>query len=147
MYIYEYLEYIAGIYCVPNKWERIDEVIRQTGLQKEINKKIEYLSKGYKQRLGIAQAIIHQPDLLLLDEPISGLDPNQTEDMNTLLLSLSKEKAILFSSHTLSEVSAICTRILFIHQGKIVADRLAGEINDLETLFKQLTQATTQILL
>jgi ABC-2 type transport system ATP-binding protein len=137
MYIPEYLEYIAGIYSLNHKREKIAEVIRQTGLQKEINKKIEYLSKGYKQRLGIAQAIIHQPDLLLLDEPASGLDPNQTAEINALLLSLSKEKAILLSSHTLSEIAAICTRILFIHQGKIVADRLIEEIDDLEALFKR----------
>jgi ABC-2 type transport system ATP-binding protein len=144
MYIPEYLGYVAGIYRLANPRERIDEVIRQTGLQKGINKKIEHLSKGYRQRVGLAQALIHQPDLLVLDEPTSGLDPNQTEEINHLLLALSKEKCILFSSHTLSEAAAICTRILLIHQGKIVVDMPRNEIDDLEGLFKQLTTADGQ---
>ncbi|MDR0799129.1 MAG: ABC transporter ATP-binding protein [Dysgonamonadaceae bacterium] len=139
MYGIEYLNYTADLYLLKNKRARIEETIRQTGLQKEIHKKIEQLSKGYKQRLGIAQAIIHQPDLLLLDEPTSGLDPNQIEEIHQLLVELSKDKAILFSSHTLSEVATICTRILFIHQGKLVADLPRNEIIDLNTLFKQLT--------
>jgi ABC-2 type transport system ATP-binding protein len=141
MYIAEYLEYVAGIYGLRHKQERIEEVIRQTGLQQELNKKIRCLSKGYKQRLGIAQAIIHHPDLLLLDEPASGLDPNQTEEFNALLLNLSREKAILFSSHTLSEVAAVCTRVLLIHQGEIRIDRSIREIDNLETLFKDATKA------
>lgn len=140
MYIPEYLEYVAGIYRLERPQESIDEVIRQTGLQKEINKKIAHLSKGYKQRVGLAQALIHRPGLLVLDEPTSGLDPNQTEEINQLLLSLSREQGILFSSHTLSEVATICTRIILIHQGEIVVDTPRNEIGDLEALFKRLTK-------
>jgi ABC-2 type transport system ATP-binding protein len=136
MYVSEYLEYLAGIYGLNNKTERIEEVIRQTGLQPEIHKKNGQLSKGYRQRLGIAQTLIHEPALLMLDEPASGLDPKQIEEFNTLLLNLSKEKAILFSSHTLSEVAAVCTRILIIHQGEIRVDRQMHEIDNLETFFK-----------
>ena len=140
MYIAEYLEYAAGLYALDNRKERVIEVIRQTGLQPEVHKKIEQLSKGYRQRVGLAQAIIHQPDVLLLDEPASGLDPNQTEEINQLLLSLSREKGILFSSHTLPEVATICTRILFIHRGEIVADLPKEDIEDLDVLFKELTK-------
>jgi ABC-2 type transport system ATP-binding protein len=136
MYVCEYLEYLAGIYGINNKRERIGEIIRQTGLQPEIHKKNGHLSKGYRQRLGIAQTLIHNPDLLLLDEPSSGLDPKQTEAFNALLLHLSKEKAILFSSHTLSEVAAVCTRILIIHQGEIRFDKPVHEIDNPEAFFK-----------
>jgi ABC-2 type transport system ATP-binding protein len=140
MYVIEYLEYVAGLYALENTKEKIKKVIRQTGLQTEVHKKIEQLSKGYKQRVGLAQAIVHEPDLLVLDEPASGLDPNQTEEINHLLLSLSREKGILFSSHALSEAATVCTRILFVHKGKIVADFPKNEIEDLETLFKKLTK-------
>lgn len=140
MYVPEYLEYVAKLYFKENIREKVKDVISQTGLQPEAHKKIEQLSKGYKQRVGLAQAIIHNPDLLILDEPTSGLDPNQIEEINKLLLSLSTNKAILFSSHTLSEVATICTRILFIHKGKIVADCSINEIDDLDKLFKDLTK-------
>ncbi|MDR0864736.1 MAG: ABC transporter ATP-binding protein [Candidatus Symbiothrix sp.] len=139
MYISEYLEYVAGLYAMDHIKENVTEVIRQTGLQAETAKKIEQLSKGYRQRVGLAQAIIHQPKLLVLDEPTAGLDPNQTTEINALLLSLGRNKGILFSSHTLSEVATICTRILFIHRGEIVADLSRNEIGDLESLFKELT--------
>jgi ABC-2 type transport system ATP-binding protein len=140
MYITEYLEYVAGLYAMKNAKEKVKKVIQQTGLQTEILKKIEQLSKGYKQRVGLAQAIIHQPDLLVLDEPTAGLDPKQTEEINHLLLDLSRERGILFSSHTLSEAASICTRILFIHKGEIVADFLKNKIENLEVLFKELTK-------
>ena len=140
MYVPEYLDYAAGLYLLDNRKARIAEIIRQTGLQPEAHKKIEQLSKGYRQRVGLAQALIHQPDVLLLDEPLSGLDPNQADEINRLLLSLQSDKAILFSSHTLSEVASICTRILFIVRGEIVADLPRNEITDLEALFKELTQ-------
>jgi ABC-2 type transport system ATP-binding protein len=138
MYVCEYLEYLAGIYGLNNKTERIKEIIRQTGLQREIHKKNGQLSKGYRQRLGIAQTLIHNPVLLVLDEPASGLDPKQIEEFNTLLLNLSKEKAILFSSHSLSEVAAICTRILIIHQGEIRIDKPIHEIDNPEAFFKNI---------
>jgi len=140
MYVSEYLEYVAKLYSSFQPKEKVTEIIQYTGLQTEAHKKIDQLSKGYKQRVGLAQAIIHNPNLLILDEPTSGLDPNQIEEINKLLLSLSKEKAILFSSHSLSEVASICTRILFIHKGEIVADRPYTEIENLESLFKELTK-------
>ncbi len=141
MYVAEYLEYVAGIYLKGEVRERVRETIAQTGLLPEVHKKIGQLSKGYRQRVGLAQAMIHRPELLILDEPSSGLDPLQIDEINRLLLSLSPDRAILFSSHTLSEVSAICTRILIIHRGKIVADRPAGEIEDLGKLFRELTSS------
>jgi ABC-2 type transport system ATP-binding protein len=139
MYVPEYLEYVAGLYRIKDKKERVKDVIRQTGLQPEIRKKIEQLSKGYRQRVGIAQAIIHRPDLLILDEPVSGLDPNQIEEIHHLLVGLSQDAGILFSSHALSEVAAIYTRALFIREGEIVADVPRKDGNDLEAMFKKLT--------
>ncbi|MCC8145116.1 MAG: ATP-binding cassette domain-containing protein [Bacteroidales bacterium] len=140
MYVPEYLEYVAGLYSLDHKEEKTKQIIQQTGLTPEKHKKIEQLSKGYKQRVGLAQALIHDPDLLVLDEPTSGLDPNQTEEIHRLIVSLSKNKGILFSSHTLSEVATICTRILFIHRGEIKADLPVSEIQDLEILFKEITK-------
>ncbi|MCL1938056.1 MAG: ABC transporter ATP-binding protein [Candidatus Azobacteroides sp.] len=140
MYVLEYLEYVAGLYAMDSIREEARKVVRQTGLQTEVSKKIGQLSKGYRQRLGLAQAIIHHPDLLILDEPTSGLDPRQTEEMLFLLHSLSKEKGILFSSHTLSEVSILITRVLIIHHGEIIADLPRDETGDLEVLFKDLTK-------
>ena len=140
MYVVEYLEYVAGLYPLENKSRSVEAVIEQTGLAPEMHRKIGLLSKGYQQRVGIAQAIIHDPDVLILDEPASGLDPNQIEEIHTLLSSLNANKAILFSSHTLSEVAAVCTRVIIIHQGRIVADKLIGEVDDLDGLFKSLTR-------
>ncbi|MDL2223906.1 ATP-binding cassette domain-containing protein [Bacteroidales bacterium OttesenSCG-928-M06] len=140
MYVAEYLEYVAGLYSLNHIRELTEDIIKKTGITPERHKKISQLSKGYKQRVGLAQALIHDPKLLILDEPTSGLDPNQMEEIHQLLLSLSKDKGILFSSHTLSEVATICTRILFIHQGEIKADLPVEEINDLELLFKELTK-------
>ena len=139
MYISEYLEYVANLYSPTPSKEKITEIIHYTGLQSEIRKKIGHLSKGYRQRVGLAQAILPNPSLLVLDEPTSGLDPNQTEEIKKLLLSFSKEKAILFSSHSLSEIATICTRILFIHRGEIRLDRPAAEIENLQSLFQELT--------
>ncbi len=141
MYVAEYLEYVAKIYIKKRTVkERIKEVIELTGLQKEARKTINQLSKGYRQRVGLAQAIIHNPDLLILDEPTSGLDPNQTEEIKGLLLELGKKKVILFSSHTLSEVESICSRVIIIHKGNIVADMPTHETDNLDTLFKTLTK-------
>ena len=140
MYVVEYLKYVADLYPLDNKYGSVATVIGQTGLEPELHKKIGLLSKGYQQRVGIAQAIIHNPDILILDEPASGLDPNQIEEINRLLSSLSVNKAILLSSHTLSEVAAICTRIIIIHKGKMVADKYIGEVDDLDGLFKSLTK-------
>ncbi|MDR0412230.1 MAG: ABC transporter ATP-binding protein [Dysgonamonadaceae bacterium] len=140
MYVAEYLEYVAGLYALKDAKERVKEVIRQTGLSPEAHKKIEQLSKGYKQRTGLAQAIIHQPRLLLLDEPAAGLDPEQTGEIHSLLLALSENRGILLSTHSLAEAAAVCTRILFIHKGKIAGDYPEKEIKDLEALFKERTK-------
>jgi ABC-type multidrug transport system, ATPase component len=140
MYIKEYLEYVLTLY--PEKKDikkRISDIIELTGLSGELRKTIGKLSKGYKQRVGLAQAIIHDPEVLILDEATSGLDPNQLEGIMSLIKSLSAEKAVLLSSHTLSEIKSICTRIILIHKGMLVADKAMNEIEDLELLFKELT--------
>lgn len=124
MYVKEFLEFIAEIQQLPKalRSTRIEEIIALTGLAKEQHKKINTLSKGYQQRVGIAQAILHNPSILILDEPTSGLDPNQMEEIRSLIQSLKSGRTILFSSHILSEVDAICDRLLLINQGKLVAD-------------------------
>ncbi|MDD2387122.1 MAG: gliding motility-associated ABC transporter ATP-binding subunit GldA [Bacteroidales bacterium] len=122
MYIVEFLNFTAGIYKIKNRVERIEEVIALTGLEPEINKKIGALSKGYKQRVGLAQAIIHDPQVLILDEPTSGLDPNQIIEIRNLIKKLGKEKTVLLSTHIMQEVEAICDRIVIINKGQIVAD-------------------------
>ncbi len=140
MYVAEYLEYVAKLYPgIIGIQERVKDVIVRTGLQPEIHKKIAQLSKGYRQRVGLAQAIIHNPELLVLDEPSSGLDPNQIEEFNDLVFEMSREKAILLSSHTLSEVEAVCTRIIIIHRGRIMLDQTMNEIENLSELFKKMT--------
>lgn len=141
MFITEYLEYVCGFYSLSEpKKERIKNVILQLGLYEELDKPIKHLSKGFRQRVGLAQAIIHEPPLLLLDEATSGLDPNQMSEVKDLLLNLYKDKAILFSSHSLQEVMSICTRIIIIHKGNIVLDKSSDEIEDLEILFGELTK-------
>jgi ABC-2 type transport system ATP-binding protein len=124
MYVKEFLAFIASVHDLPSKTRnaRIQEVIELTGLQKEQHKKIHMLSKGYQQRVGIAQAILHNPSILILDEPTSGLDPNQMEEIRQLIQSLKPGRTILFSSHILSEVEAICDRLLIINQGVLQAD-------------------------
>ena len=124
MYVKEFLAFIAAVHEIPTnvRPKRIDEVIALTGLKKEQNKKIHMLSKGYQQRVGIAQAILHNPSILILDEPTSGLDPNQMEEIRALILSLKSGRTILFSSHLLSEVEAICDRLIIINQGVLQAD-------------------------
>ncbi len=140
MYVTEYLEYVLKIYQPksPVK-EKTKEIILATGLSTECHKKIGQLSKGYRQRVGLAQAFIHNPSLLILDEPLTGLDPNQIDEMKELLLTLGKEKAILFSSHTLADVSSICSRIIIINKGVIVLDKPGCEIEDLQKTFRELT--------
>ncbi len=122
MYIVEFLNFTAGIYKIKNRVERIEEVIALTGLEPEINKKIGALSKGYKQRVGLAQAIIHDPQVLILDEPTSGLDPNQIIEIRNLIKKLGEKKTVLLSTHIMQEVEAICDRIVIINKGQIVAD-------------------------
>ncbi len=139
MYVREFLAFIGNIHQLQHLDKRIQEVIEWVGLQKEAHKKIQELSKGYQQRVGIALAILHDPKLLILDEPTSGLDPNQRDEIRDLIKSLQKDRIILFSSHILSEVEAICDRVLLIHQGKLVSDSPMKEIKDLEQFFKEKT--------
>ena len=122
MYVKEYLRYIARIYQIDKPWNRIAEVIGLTGLTTESHKQIRELSKGYRQRVGLAQAIIHNPDVLILDEATSGLDPNQLIEIRQLIKDLGKEKTILLSTHIMQEVQALCDRVVIINKGKIVAD-------------------------
>jgi len=122
MYVREYLDFITNVHTVSNKKQKIEEVIGQVGLTIEANKKIGQLSKGYKQRVGLAAALIHDPEVLILDEPTSGLDPNQIVEIREVIKKLGKEKTVLFSSHILQEVQAICDRVIIINRGKIVAD-------------------------
>jgi len=130
MYIREYLLYVAGLYRMANKGsERVSRIIEQTGLKGELKKKIGALSKGYRQRVGLAQALVHDPDVLILDEPTSGLDPNQIVEIRELIRESGKEKTIILSTHIMQEVEAICNRVLIINKGKIVADNLSGTID------------------
>lgn len=122
MYVKEYFEFLSEVHQIANPRKRITEVIELTGLGAMQEKKIAALSKGYKQRVGIAAAILHQPSLVLLDEPTSGLDPNQLIEIRNLITQLSKDAMILFSTHILQEVSAICNRVLVLHQGQLVAN-------------------------
>jgi ABC-2 type transport system ATP-binding protein len=121
MYVREYLQFIAEIHKVPKT--EITSTLQKVGLLSEAHKKIQQLSKGYQQRVGIAAAILHQPDVLILDEPTTGLDPNQLMDIRTLIKEIGKEKTVLFSTHILQEVEAVCNRVLILHKGKLVADR------------------------
>ena len=122
MYVREYLKFIAEIHHVKDARNRIEEMIKLTGLTVESNKKTGQLSKGYKQRVGLAAALIHDPEVLILDEPTSGLDPNQIMEIREVIRMQGKNKTVLFSSHILQEVEAICDRVIIINKGKIVAD-------------------------
>jgi len=128
MYVKEYLLFLARLHKVKNKKERVKEMIISVGLEKEQHKKIGALSKGYRQRVGLAQAMLHDPEVLVLDEPTSGLDPNQLVEIRELIKTFGKEKTVLLSTHIMQEVEAICDRIIIINDGKIVADEKASEI-------------------
>lgn len=147
MYVLEFLEFTGQLYKTPKLKKRISEVVAQTGLQTEQHKHIGQLSKGYKQRVGLAQAILHDPPILILDEPTSGLDPNQLIEIRQLISQLGREKTVILSSHLMQEVEAICDDVAIIHQGKIVAH---GPLNELtashgvgsaEELFVRLTRS------
>lgn len=128
MYIKEYLDFNANIYNV-NK-ERINEVIELTGLTHEAHKKISQLSKGYRQRVGLANALLHNPDVLILDEPTTGLDPNQLVEIRELIKSVGKEKTIFLSTHIMQEVEAICDRVIIINKGELVIDTPLSELKN-----------------
>jgi len=130
MYIREYLDFIAGLHKIGSKKKaRVSEIIDITGLGSEQHKKIGQLSKGYRQRVGLAQAMIHDPEVLILDEPTSGLDPNQLQDIRRLIREIGKSKTVMLSTHIMQEVEAICNRVIIIHQGKLVADDLTANLS------------------
>ena len=128
MYIREYLSFIADIHQLPEKKKKINDTIGLVGLGPESGKKISQLSKGYKQRVGLAAALIHEPEVLILDEPTTGLDPNQIVEIRDVIKAYGKNRTVLFSSHILQEVEAICDRVIIINQGKIIADNSLGDL-------------------
>ncbi len=141
MYIKEYLEFLATIHNVSKN--RIDNVITLVGLTLEKHKKIKQLSKGYRQRVGLAGALLHDPDVLVLDEPTTGLDPNQLIDIRNLIREIGKTKTVLFSTHIMQEVEAVCNRVIIINKGKLVADNTIDELtkeHSLTSIFTELTK-------
>ncbi|WP_448528168.1 gliding motility-associated ABC transporter ATP-binding subunit GldA [Raineya sp.] len=131
MYVREYLSFMGKIYKVAHLENRIKEVIEMCGLEREAHKKVGMLSKGYRQRVGLAQALIHNPSVMILDEPTTGLDPNQIIEIRNLIKQIAQEKTILLSTHIMQEVQAICDKVVIIHLGKIVADAPVSEITKL----------------
>ena len=143
MYIKEYLTFVGRIYKVENLNNRVTEIIQQTGLTAEQKKKIDELSKGFKQRVGLAAALIHNPEILILDEPTTGLDPNQLLEIRNLIKEIGKDKTVLLSTHIMQEVDKMCNRVIIINKGKIVDDKLISNYQkndiDLEEHFRKLT--------
>lgn len=144
MYVHEYLGFVGGLYGLKERAlkSRVEEIIALCGLTLEQNKKLESLSKGYRQRAGLAQALLHDPGVLILDEPTSGLDPNQIIEIRKVIKEVSRNKTVLFSSHIMQEVQALCDRVVIINKGKIVADDkltllLAGKSNKLIVEFQE----------
>ncbi len=145
MYVKEYLEFVGRFYHLQNLNKRVAEMVEMTGLTVEQNKKIGQLSKGYRQRVGLAQAIIHDPQVLILDEPTTGLDPNQLSEIRALIKELGKNKTVMLSTHIMQEVEAICERAIIINKGEIVADNSISDMvkkgETLEKVFQELTKA------
>lgn len=131
MYIREYLYHIAKLYHISQAREKVEEILALTGLQPEIRKKIGQLSKGYRQRVGLAQALVHDPQILILDEPMTGLDPHQLEEIRHLIVNIARHKTVLLSTHIMQEVEAICDRVVIIDEGKIVANENLREMQAL----------------
>ncbi|BEH00118.1 ATP-binding cassette domain-containing protein [Bacteroides sedimenti] len=143
MYVREYLEYVGQLYRIANLHGMVDEIIEKVKLEEVSGKTIGTLSKGFRQRVGLAQALLHDPQVLILDEPTSGLDPNQLGEIHSLIRELGKEKTILLSSHSLQEVKELCDHIVIINQGRIVADGQITELTkdeSLENIFKRVTK-------
>ncbi|SDK42219.1 ABC-2 type transport system ATP-binding protein [Pedobacter sp. ok626] len=145
MYVKEFLLFVANTYQLKDAALRVEEIIKQVGLTAEQHKKIAMLSKGYKQRVGLAQAIIHNPEVLILDEPTSGLDPNQLSEIRDLIKGLGKDKTVILSTHIMQEVEAICDDVIIISMGNIVANAPIVELKkqhdlSLEEIFKKLTK-------
>jgi ABC-2 type transport system ATP-binding protein len=130
MYVKEFLKFASDIHHIKDAKKRIDEVIALTGLEKEQSKIVGTLSKGYKQRVGLAQALLHDPEVLVMDEPTSGLDMNQLVDIRALIKELGKTKTVIFSTHIMQEVQALCDRVVIINEGKIVADDPIAQLQD-----------------
>ena len=140
MYVREYLLFIARVRGIKtNGAQEVEALIERVGLTPMANKRIRELSKGYKQRVGLAAAMAGAPEVLILDEPTTGLDPNQLEDIRALIRELGKRHTVILSTHILQEVKAICNRVVIIHKGQVRLDKPMAEINDLETTFKQAT--------
>jgi ABC-2 type transport system ATP-binding protein len=145
MYVQEYLGFVADVHAVSDKKNKINSIINTVGLTPERRKRTGQLSKGYKQRVGLAAALIHDPEVLVLDEPTTGLDPNQILEIRDLIRNLGKNKTVLFSTHILQEVEALCDRVVIINKGKIIADstlhdlKANGNGQTLEEIFKTLT--------
>jgi ABC-2 type transport system ATP-binding protein len=150
MYVKEYLEFVAKIYKMSDVRDRVSDMVKAVGLDVEQNKKIGALSKGYRQRVGLAQAIIHDPQVLILDEPTSGLDPNQLAEIRELIRSIGKEKTVMLSTHIMQEVEAICDRVVIINKGQIVADDKASilQVNsNHQTVYAEFEGEVTKSLL
>ncbi|MDB4324185.1 gliding motility-associated ABC transporter ATP-binding subunit GldA [Crocinitomicaceae bacterium] len=147
MYVKEYMGFVAKIYKMSDVKDRVSDMIKRVGLEVEQDKKIGALSKGYRQRVGIAQAIIHDPKVLILDEPTSGLDPNQLVEIRELIRTIGKEKTVMLSTHIMQEVEAICDRVVIINNGEIVADdkasTLANESN-VQTVFVEFDKSVSK---
>lgn len=145
MYVQEFLLFVANTYQLQNAELRVKETIERVGLGPEQHKKIAMLSKGYRQRVGLAQAIIHHPKVLILDEPTSGLDPNQLTDIRELIKNLGRDKTVILSTHIMQEVEALCDEVIIINKGKIVANATITELKNehqmtsLEDIFRKLT--------
>jgi len=146
MYVKEFLEFAGSLYQIKGSVlkDRVTELIQLVGLAKENNKKIGALSKGYRQRVGLAQALIHDPEILILDEPTTGLDPNQLIEIRALIKEVGKNKTVIFSTHIMKEVESICERVIILNKGKIVADdslkNLTSTSKDMEQVFGELTK-------
>ena len=149
MYVREYLRFFVELrkqssvplHSTPDTLhQQVEDLIERVGLQREANKKIGQLSKGYRQRVGLAQAMIGNPELLILDEPTTGLDPNQLEDIRTLIRDMGKDRMVILSTHILQEVKLMCTRVIIINHGEIKVDKPISEIEDLEQTFREATQ-------
>ena len=151
MYVKEYLDFVARIYKISNRSDRVKQMINAVGLEIEQNKKIGALSKGYRQRVGIAQAMIHDPEVLILDEPTSGLDPNQLIEIRELIKSIGKEKTLMLSTHIMQEAEAICDRVVILSKGEIVADTptnmLHSHSSDVKCVFVEFDGDVTKSLL
>ena len=142
MYVREYLRFFVGLRSQGTKDQDkiVEELIERVGLTAEANKRVGQLSKGYKQRVGLAQAMIGDPELLILDEPTTGLDPNQLEDIRALIREMGEQRTVILSTHILQEVKQMCTRVIIINHGEIKVDKPISEIQDLEETFKQATK-------